>query len=109
MEAELLSEQLNNEIEHLNIERENLISAFNDLKTAYEKLERENNIREKYLDLIAEKSFDYDGYNSIEGLKTLIDEMDYYANLGRKADDKRVIYHHGDGTKRNILNEIVGE
>lgn len=61
-------------------------------------------IMEKYLELIADLGYDYDGLNSVESLKALIDELVRYANLGRVCNTTEPIYENG-GKKYNILME----
>lgn len=63
-------------------------------------------IMEKYLELIADLGYDYDGLNSVESLKGLIDELVRYANLGRVCNTTEPIYENG-GKKYNILMEEI--
>lgn len=74
-------------------------------------IERLNNIiviMEKYFELIVDLGYDYDGLNSIENLKGLIDELVRYASLGRVYNMTEAIYVNED-KKYNILNEELKE
>lgn len=67
-------------------------------------LERENKILKSYLELISDLAYDYDGENTIEGLKNLIDELRYFTDLALTLDIDFVAYM--DGNKHfNILGE----
>lgn len=65
-------------------------------------------IMEKYLELIADLSYDYDGCNSVDGLKELIDELKKYANLGRVCNLSEAIFQDGSSSY-NILHEKLKE
>ena len=55
-------------------------------------IERLNNIiktMEKYLELIVDLGYDYDGLNSEDNLKRLIDELCRYASMGRACTINR--------------------
>nr|DAR26657.1 MAG TPA: hypothetical protein [Bacteriophage sp.] len=68
------------------------------------KLERNIKIKDEYFQLIVDCGFDYDGLNSIESLKYLVDDLVDLAKSGLKSDDKRPIYFAHD-KQYNILNE----
>lgn len=72
------------------------------------KLKREINIKNKYAELIVDLAFDYDGFNTVEGLKGLIDELSNIAKLIIDSNDKEIIYINGSN-KYNILYEKIGE
>ena len=74
-----------------------------------QELERKIKIKDEYLRLIHDIGFDYDGYNTVESLKGLIDELIDYANKAYKCDDKSIIYTGGNNKKFNILMEEVEE
>ena len=63
-------------------------------------------IMEKYLELITDLGYDYDGLNSVESLKMLIDELVKLASLGRVCNTTEPIYENG-GKKYNILMEEI--
>ena len=69
-------------------------------------IERENKIMKKYLQIIYDLGYDYDGCNTVEGLKGLIDELCRLAQLGRDIDDKTTIYSNED-KHYNILGEEI--
>lgn len=75
------------------------------------KLQQENKqlkekviIMEKYLELITDLALDYDGCNTIDGLKGLIDELDKLASLGRVCNLTEPIYEN-NGVSYNILHQ----
>lgn len=72
------------------------------------KLKREINIKNKYAELIVDLAFDYDGFNTVESLKYLIDELSDIAKLIIDSNDKEVMYINGND-KYNILHEKIGE
>ena len=63
-------------------------------------------IMEKYLELIADLGYDYDGLDKAESLKALIDELVRLAKLGRVCNTTEPIYENG-GKKYNILLEEI--
>lgn len=63
-------------------------------------------IMEKYFELISDLGYDYDGFNNVEDLKSLINGLVRYANLGRACNTTECIYVSGDDNKKyNILNK----
>lgn len=72
-------------------------------------LERQIEIKNKYLVLMVDLAYDYDGFNTIEGLKGLIDELRKYASYALDNNDKIPIYIDGNGDNFNILHEKIGE
>lgn len=71
-----------------------------------EELNAKTIIMEKYLELIVDLSYDYDGCNSVDGLKELIDELKKYANLGRVCNLSEAIFQDGSSSY-NILHEKI--
>lgn len=69
---------------------------------------RHIDIKNAYLKLIIAFGFDYDGYNSPEKLKGLIDELVSLAEQGLANDDKSSHYANGD-EHYNILLEPINE
>ena len=65
-------------------------------------------IMEKYFELIVDLGYDYDGFNTVESLKALIDELRRYASLGRVYNTTEPIFINND-KKYNILNEELKE
>lgn len=72
-------------------------------------LERQIEIKNKYLVLIVDLTYDYDGFNTVEGLKGLIDELRKYASYALYSNDKIPVYRDGNGNDFNILHEKIGE
>ena len=77
-------------------------------------LKRQIEIKNEYLGLIYAYSFDYDGFDTVESLKELIDSLCDYAIKAITNDDKTIIYGGkiGDlnlGVPKNILGEEVNE
>ncbi len=103
-----MEEELRNEIENLNIERENLISLYNDTHNKIKDLERKLAIKDACCQMIMDMGFDYDGWGDIKaGLKNLVDELVYYAKLGKEGNDKVKIYQNGFDKAENILMEEI--
>ena len=63
-------------------------------------------IMEKYLELIYDLGYDYDGLDKVESLKGLIDELVRLASLGRACNITEPIYENGR-KKYNILMEEI--
>lgn len=61
-------------------------------------------IMEKYLELIIQLGYDYDGLNTVESLKSLIDELVRYAKLGITKNLTEPIYEN-EKSKYNILGK----
>lgn len=72
-------------------------------------LQRQIEIKNAYLELIYGLIFDYDGFNTVEGLKGLIDELRKYASYALDNNDKIPIYRDGNENDFNILHEKIGE
>ena len=77
-------------------------------------LERQLKIKNEYLKMIYAIGYDYDGCNTVESLKSLIDTLCDYALSAINNDDKTVIFGGkiddlDFGAPRNILGEEVGQ
>ena len=70
-------------------------------------LERQIKIKDKYCQLIINLGFDYDGFNTVDSLKGLIDELVSYARKAIECDDKEAVYVNGKGERDNILGEPI--
>lgn len=78
-----------------------------DLIEKVQKLERQIKIKDKYLAEMWFLGADYDGYESIDGLKSVIDELVQLSLRAGANDDKYAMYE-GCGNKfYNILHEEV--
>lgn len=74
-------------------------------KAEIEKKDRQLEIKDKYLELIYFLGVDYDGWNTVESLKSLIDDLIDYAKKAGNNDDKAPIYSGFNGEDFNILYE----
>ena len=72
-------------------------------------LERQVKIKDEWCQLIIDLGFDYDGCNTVESLKDLIDELVDYARKAIICDDVSVAYVGADDKKSNILFENIKE
>lgn len=72
-------------------------------------LERQIEIKNEYLVLMVDLAYDYDDFNTVEGLKGLIDELRKYASYALESNDKIPIYRDGNENDLNILHEKIGE
>lgn len=72
-------------------------------------LERQIEIKNEYLGFILALAYDYDGFNTVEGLKGLIDELGKYASYALDNNDKIPIYRDWNENDFNILHEKIGE
>ena len=72
-------------------------------------LERQVKIKDEWCQLIIDLGFDYDGCNTVESLKGLIDELVDYAHKAIICDDVSVAYVGADDKKSNILLENIKE
>lgn len=72
-------------------------------------LERQIKIKDEWCQLIIDLGFDYDGLNTVESLKDLIDELVDYAHKAIICDDVSVVYVGADDKKSNILLEDIKE
>lgn len=84
-----------------------IYKRYDKMKLKNEKLARQVEIMERYLELIYDLGYDYDGFNDVENLKGLIDEMCRLASLGRACNVTEPIYEDDKGMKSNILGEII--
>lgn len=80
-----------------------LCKAIEEIKT----LKRQIDIKDRYCDMIWCLGVDYDGYETPEGLKSLIDELVALAKRAVKNDDKYAMYEGCGDKYYNILNEEV--
>lgn len=74
-----------------------------------DELTRKLKIKDAYLQLIIDLAYDYDGFNDIDGLKGLVDELSEYAKMALKNDYKSSIYIDGRDRKLNILDEVIND
>lgn len=72
-----------------------------------ERKDRELKIKDEYLMLIHDIGYDYDGLDSKESLKSLIDQLIDYTTKAYCCDTKSEIYQDGKGKSLNILREEI--
>lgn len=72
-------------------------------------LKRQIEIKNEYLGFILALAYDYDGFNTVEGLKGLIDELRKYASYALYSNDKIPVYRDWNENDFNILHEKIGE
>lgn len=70
-------------------------------------LERQVKLKDAYCQAIINLGFDYDGFNTVESLKGLIDELVSYAQRAIECDDKGIAYVNSKGEHINILGEKI--
>ena len=87
-------------------EAQEIVKYLENLKQENKHLKEQVTIMEKYLELIVDLSLDYDGCNTVESLKGLIDELERLAMLGRVCNTTKSIYTNSNKTY-NILNEEI--
>lgn len=71
-----------------------------------DEMEEKIDIMQRYFQMIIDLGFDYDGCNTIEGLKMLIDELVRYARVGKNCDIVETVYVN-ESKKYNILGEEI--
>ena len=91
-------------IRHFDMIKENKRKIGN-LRAENKRLKKTIVIMEKYLELIHDLGYDYDGLNYEHDLKGLIDDMVRFASLGRACNTTQEIYVDGKGKSLNILGE----
>lgn len=87
-------------------EKECAYKAIKELQEERLKIRRENLILERYLTLIYDIAYDYDGYSDASNLMGLIDEIAKLSKLGKERDVTECIYE-GSNQKLNILFEEI--
>ena len=70
-----------------------------------EKIERQNEIKDAYLDIIYDIGVDYDGCNTIKSLKELIDEFMKWAKFAIENNDTECMFIGANDKEFNILHE----
>lgn len=79
-----------------------------DIKTALDlikKQQRQLNIKNRYLELIRDIGYDYDGFDKSDDLKELIDELVGLSRQAIKNDDWTVMWISAKNESKNILQE----
>lgn len=86
-----------------------VIDEREDLFEENKEYSRNLRIKDAYLQLIIDLAYGYDGFNDVDGLKGLIEELSEYAKMALKNDDKSSIYTDGRDRKLNILDEVIND
>lgn len=92
---------------HEQLEREQYLLSFKskeELVRMITLLEEKVTIKDKYSALIRDISYDYDGCNSVESLKCLIDQIVEWSVNSIMCDVERVVYASRDD-EYNILGD----
>lgn len=71
------------------------------------KYERNLKIKDAYLQLIIDFAWGYDGFNDVDNLKLLIDDLSRFAKMALENDDKSPISTNCDLKEFNILGERI--
>lgn len=87
-------------------EKECAYKAIKELQEERLKIKRENLILERYLTLIHDIAYDYDGYSNALDLMGLIDEITKLSKLGKERNVTECIYGGGN-QQLNILFEEI--
>ena len=56
--------------------------AFNEIMAIYDKMQKQLEEKDEALKVIRDIAFDYDGFNDVDSLKTLIDDLREIAHRG---------------------------
>lgn len=86
------------------IAKEVILSEIENLQQENKQLQKQITVMKEYFELIIDLSFDYDGCNTVESLKSLIDDLKKYAKLGREGNLTEPIYTN-DNDSYNILHQ----
>lgn len=73
--------------------------AFNEIMAIYDKMQKQLEEKDEALKVIRDIAFDYDGFNDVDSLKTLIDDLREIARRG--INSKTVVM-----TKEQVLERI---
>lgn len=84
-----------------------VIDEREDLFEENKEYSRNLKIKDAYLQLIIDLAWNYDGFNDINGLKGLIEELSEYAKMALKNDDKTPFYIGSNEENFNILDETI--
>lgn len=73
--------------------------AFNEIMAIYDKMQKQLEEKDEALKVIRDIAFDYDGFNDVDNLKVLIDDLREIARRG--INSKTVVM-----TKEQVLERI---
>lgn len=116
LEKAIALEQKDNEISSLNQVHNYDVKTIDEVKgeavklyTELKEKDRQIKIKDGYNKLLVDIGFDYDGCETVESLKSVIDDL---VDLSKRAianDDTYGIYEHGNRGTLNILFEEVSK
>ena len=98
--------ELKDKLSLINKMNENNYNRYCESLKENQKSQYQIEIMEKYLELIVDLGFDFDGCNTVESLKGLVEELVHLASLARACNLTETIYENG-GKKYNILHEEI--
>lgn len=104
---EILKGLIDKQPHELTGETKKLFEAIMKIADERDQLKRDFEIKNNYLELLCDIGYDYDGCNTVESLKELIDELIKFAELALKNNDKEVMYIGANEQKYNILHEKI--
>ena len=104
---EAIKEMLRKQPCELTGEAKKLFDAIMKIADERDELRRKIEVKDQYLELITDIGFDYDGCESPNHLKELIDELVGYANKAIDCRTDTVEFTGAGGTKFNILHEEI--
>lgn len=82
---------------------------YDDIQERINIAKRQLRIKDEYLKLILDIACDYDGLNTVDSLKGLIDDLMDYARGALTNNTTDEIYTSANGKKFNILHEEIKE
>ena len=106
---EVLEEMTKLDLNNLNENARKLYDTIMKVLDERDELTRKRKIKDAYLQLIIDLAYDYDGFNDVDGLKGLIEELSEYAKMALKNDDRSSIYIDGRDRELNILDEVIND
>ena len=106
---EMLEEMTELDPNNLNENARKLYDTIMKVLDERDELVKKVKIKDAYLQLIIDLAYNYDGFNDIDGLKGLIEELSEYAKMALKNDDKSSIYIDGRDRELNILDEVIND
>lgn len=104
---EMLEEMTKLDPNNLNENARKLYDTIMKFLDERDELVKKVKIKDAYLQLIIDLAWNYDGFNDIDGLKGLIEELSGYAKMALKNDDKTPFYIGSNEENFNILDEII--
>lgn len=104
---EMLEEMTKLDPNNLNENARKLYDTIMKFLDERDELVKKVKIKDAYLQLIIDLAYGYDGFNDVDGLKGLIEELSEYAKMALKNDDKTPFYIGSNEENFNILDETI--